>query len=57
VLERVVPAGGDLRAALRAVLSAQDAVMLAARTSHEAGGGWGEDVLAAARDAELQFEG
>ena len=57
VLERIVPAGGDVREAVRAVLSAQDAVFAAHRMSEEAGGSWDDDVLRAAREHELPFEG
>jgi hypothetical protein len=55
-LERIVGAEHDVREALRAVLSAQDALGAAAEASREAGGRWDDDVLAVGRDHELPFD-
>jgi hypothetical protein len=56
VLERFVEPGGDVREAVRAVLSAQDAIFAAFRMSQETGGSWSEDVLAAGREHEIPFD-
>ena len=55
-LELIVRPDDDVRAAVRAVMSAQDVVFATSRASHEAGGGWGEDVLATGLDSRLPFD-
>jgi hypothetical protein len=54
--ERRVPAGGDVRTAVRAVLAARDAVSAAASASEEAGGGWSDDILGAGREHGLPLD-